>query len=98
MVSVGFQVLCKYTSFIGVIKNKEKSEGELQKVVMPTISAQAYQEDIYNYNIRSLGLPPGGFRGGRGGRMAMNGVATFAMKGAVRSRMAAAPDMRKMKK
>jgi len=38
-VSTKYQVLSEHTSFIGIVKNKDKVEGELQKIVMPTITS-----------------------------------------------------------
>ena len=43
--SVKYQVLSRHTSFIGVVKQKGKVDAEMQRMVMPTISAEVVFAD-----------------------------------------------------
>jgi len=78
-ISVKYQVLTGETAFVGVIKQDDKTTGELTKVVIPTtISGQAAVIQPPNYygvaggmNYRAAYRGGGGGRGGRGGPQLM---------------------------
>ena len=45
--AIKYQVLSEETAFVGIVKNKNKSDQEVERIVMPTISPEDYEEPQY---------------------------------------------------